>query len=75
MNPILIKEVTTKKDFKKFVNFPIELYKDVPQFVPPFIGDDLTDWNPKLNPAFSYCEGKSFLAYKNEKIVGRIVPF
>lgn len=69
---VVIKEVTTKKELKKFVNFPIKLYKDIPQFVPPFIGDDLTDWDPKINPAFSYCEGKCFLAYKNSEIVGRI---
>jgi len=67
-----IREVTSKKDIKKFVNFPLKLYKDVPEFVPPFIGDDIDDWNPKKNPAFSYCEGKCFLAYKDGQIVGRI---
>ena len=69
---VIIKEVSTKKDLKEFVNFPIEMYSSVPQFIPPLIGDDLDNWNPKKNPAFSYCEGKCFLAYRDGKIVGRI---
>lgn len=71
-NNVIVKEVKTKSDLRKFVNFPNVLYKDVPQFVPAFYGDDLEDWNKAKNPAFEYCEGKTFLAYKNGKIVGRI---
>ena len=69
---LIVKEVTTKKELRKFVNFPMQLYKDVPQFVPPFYGDDLDDWNPDKNPAFMYCEAKCFLAYRDGEIVGRI---
>ena len=69
---IIIKEVTTQADLRRFVDFPNILYKDVPQFVPAFFGDDLDDWNPKKNPAFSYCEAKCFLALRGGEIVGRI---
>ena len=69
---IIVKEVTTRKELRKFVNFPMQLYRDVPQFVPPFYGDDLDDWNPKKNPAFEYCEAKCFLAWQDGRIVGRI---
>jgi len=69
---IVIKEVATKAELRRFVDFPNILYKDVPQFVPAFYSDDLDDWNPDKNPAFSYCEAKCFLAYKNGEIVGRI---
>ena len=67
-----VKEVRTRSEFRKFVNYPNELYKGVPQYVPPMIGDDLSDWNPKKNPAFEYCEAKAFLAWRDGKIVGRI---
>lgn len=67
-----VREVRTKAELRKFVNFVNVLYKDVPQFIPAMYGDDLDDWNPKKNPAFDYCEGKCFLAYKDGKIVGRI---
>lgn len=69
---VIIKEVKTKKELKRFVKFPLILYKDVREFVPPFVGDDIEDWNPDKNPAFAYCEGKCFLAYRDGKIAGRI---
>lgn len=69
---IEIREVTSKAALRSFVNFPNILYKDVEQYVPAFYADDLDDWNPKKNPAFSYCEAKCFLAYRDGKIVGRI---
>ena len=67
-----IREVTTKTALRRFVNYPNVLYKDVEQFVPAFYADDLDDWDPKKNPAFSYCEAKCFLAYRDGEIVGRI---
>ncbi len=69
---VTVKEVTTKRDLRKFVDYVNILYKDVPQFVPAMYGDDLDDWNPKKNPAFDYCEAKCFLAYRDGEIVGRI---
>ena len=67
-----VREVRTKAELRRFVDFVNVLYKDVPQFIPAMYGDDLDDWNPKKNPAFDYCEAKCFLAYKDGKIVGRI---
>ncbi|MDD6160699.1 MAG: hypothetical protein PUB51_06180 [Oscillospiraceae bacterium] len=67
-----IREVTTKAELRKFVDFPNVLYRDVPQFIPAFYGDDLEDWDREKNPAFEYCEAKNFLAYRDGEIVGRI---
>ncbi len=67
-----IREVKTKSDLKKFVKYPFKLYKDVPQFMPPLISEDLSDWDPKKNPAFEYSEARCFLAYRDGEIVGRI---
>lgn len=68
----VIKEVLTKKDLKKWVEFPNKLYKNVPGFVP-FLGiDEMGTFTKESNPAYEFCETKLFLAYKNEKIVGRI---
>ncbi len=69
---ITVKEVTTKKELRRFVDYPNRLYRDNPYFVPAFYGDDLADWDKKKNPAFEYCEAKCFLAYQEGKIVGRI---
>ena len=67
-----IREVTTKEELRRFVDYPNVLYKDVRQYVPAFYADDLDDWDREKNPAFSYCDAKCFLAWRDGEIVGRI---
>ena len=69
---VSIVEVTTRQQLRRFVDFPNQLYKDVPQFVPATYGDDLDDWDRMKNPAFSYCEARCWLALREGEIVGRI---
>ncbi len=67
-----IKEVLNRADLKRFVTYPNRLYRDVPQYMPPLISEDMADWNRKANPAFSYCEARCWLALRDGQIVGRI---
>ena len=69
---IVIKEVTTKKDLKKWIDFPTVLYKDNEYFVPFLASDETETFSPDKNPAYGFCETKLFLAYKDNEIVGRI---
>ncbi|MBQ5951236.1 MAG: hypothetical protein IJL66_03695 [Lachnospiraceae bacterium] len=69
---ITIREVKTKKERSLFVDFVNEMYRDVPQFVPAFYGDDMADWDPKKNPAMEYCEARAWLAWRGDRIVGRV---
>ncbi len=69
---IEIKEVTTKRQLKKFVSFPYKLYSTDPFYVPPLRFDELGTLRSDKNPAFDYCEVHYWLAYKNGKIAGRI---
>ena len=69
---VVVKEVLTKKDLKKWVEFPNKLYKNVPAFVPFLTSDEIATFTKKENPAYDFCETKLYLAYKNDKIVGRI---
>ena len=69
---VSIKEVTTAKELKQFIKFPFELYKGHPQWVPPLISDEKRTLNPKTNPSIEGCEASYFLAYKNDKLVGRV---
>lgn len=69
---LTIKEVKTKAERRVFVDFPNRLYRDHENFVPAFYGDDIDDWDEKKNPAFEYCEAKSWLAYRDGEVVGRI---
>jgi GNAT superfamily N-acetyltransferase len=69
---VTITEVTNKFALRKFVKFNIQLYKDNPYHVPGLVGDEMMTLSRKKNPAFDFCESVYFLAYKNDKIVGRI---
>lgn len=68
-----IREVEpTKKELKKFVKFGIDHYKGNDCFVPPLVQDDLNTLRPDKNPAFDFCEAKSWMAWRDGKPVGRI---
>lgn len=69
---VTIVEVTNKKLLKKWVEFPNTLYKNNEYYVPFLFDDEMDTFNPNKNPAYDFCETKLFLAYKNNKIVGRI---
>lgn len=67
-----VREVKTKSEFKKFVRFPTNLYKNNPNYVPPIELDELNLTNPKKNASFDDAEAAYFLAYRGKKVVGRI---
>lgn len=67
-----IKEVCTPYDLKKFVQFPNQLYRNNPYYVPALISEEMEIFNEKKNPVFEFSICKKYLAYKEGKIVGRI---
>ncbi len=69
---IKIKAVQSTEDLEAFVKFAHELYHKNPYYVPKLQRDELNLLNPEVNPAFEHCEAKYFLAFKDDKIVGRI---
>lgn len=69
---VTIKEINTKRDLKKWVDFPNKLYKNVPAYVPFLMIDEMDTFTKDKNPAYEFCDTKLFLAYKGNKIVGRI---
>lgn len=70
---ITVQEVKTKKEMKKFIMFPFELYKNDKNWVPPLIFDEWNTFSRTKNPAFEFCDAAFFLAYKDGKVAGRIV--
>ena len=69
---ITVVEVHSKKDLKKFVKFPFQLYKDSNYWVPPIISQEMETFDKKKNPIFNDADASFFLAYKNDEIVGRV---
>jgi GNAT superfamily N-acetyltransferase len=69
---ITIQKVTGKTELKQFIRFNYEMYKKNKYSVPDLYEDMVKTFSPEKNPAFEFCEADYFLAYQNEKIVGRI---
>lgn len=69
---ITVREISSKRDKKKFFKFLIDLYKGNPHAVPNLYSDEFAEFDPEVNDAFRFCECKMFLAYKNGKIAGRV---
>jgi len=68
---IRVAEVSTKKQQKEFIEFPLKLYKDNEFFVPPLYGDE----KKMFSSGFIYkdtCEIVCFNAYDDGVMVGRI---
>jgi len=69
---ISISRVTTKRDLRKFINYPYSLYKDNKFWCPPMDMDEKKTLSRTKNPAFEFCDAEYFLAYRGKEIVGRI---
>ena len=70
---ITIKEVKTKRELRRFVQFGIDLYEGNNCYCPPLIFDEMNTFSPSGNPALEVCDHIIYMAYRNDKIVGRIV--
>ncbi|MCD7900814.1 MAG: N-acetyltransferase [Bacteroides sp.] len=69
---VTIRQVTNKKELHQFIRFNYELYKNNPYSVPDLYDDMINTFSKEKNAAFEFCEAAYFLAYKDEKLVGRI---
>lgn len=67
-----IKVVESKRDLRKFLSFPTKLYRSNPLAVPDLYKEECDYFNPKVNPAYAYCETRLFLALENDRVVGRV---
>lgn len=69
---VVIEEVKTKRQMRKFAKYPVILYKNCPYYVPSLRSDEMATFNPKKNFSLKDNDYKAFLAYKDGKLVGRI---
>ena len=69
---VTIKKVERRAELKRFIRFPLALYKGCPNWVPALEGDEFDTFNPKKNGAYDFCESVCYLAEKDGKTAGRI---
>ena len=66
-----IRQVRTRREQREFLDFPLDLYKGNPCFVPPLYSDE----KKMFRPGYVYsdcCDWICFNAYKDGRIAGRI---
>lgn len=68
---IEIVKVESKKQIKEFIEFPLNLYKGNPYFVPPLYGDEKSMFKKDYHYRET-CDYACYLAYLDGKVVGRI---
>jgi hypothetical protein len=69
---LLIRPVRDPSDFTRFIDLPFRLYRDVPMWVPPLKSDVRGMFDRAKNPFFEHAEVESFLAVRDDRVVGRI---
>lgn len=72
MADLRVKQVSNSSDLEAFIRFPMKLYKNNSNYVPPLIKEEKNIWIKSENPALEYSEAIQFLALKNDEVVGRI---
>jgi hypothetical protein len=72
MNPVVIRNVSSSGDVKRFIKFQWEIYKNNPYWVPPLLMDRRKLMDKKKNPFYAHADAEFFLAYRDGEIVGRI---
>lgn len=69
---IVVKRIETEKELNQFINFPHDLYREDPNYVPMLQMAARDMLSKKKNPFFLHSEADNFIAYKNGKVAGRI---
>ncbi len=63
-------EVLSKKDLRRFIRFPLDLYRDCKQYVPALNSDQVKSLT-KVS-TLSYCKRRMWMVLDGDKVVGRI---
>ncbi len=61
-----------RRQVRRFVDFPHQLYQGSSYYVPVLRGDELNTLRRDRNPAFEFCKARYWLAMRNGQIAGRI---
>lgn len=72
MIDIVTIDTTNKRDVKRFLDFPFQLYRHTPQWVPPFESDARRMLDRRKHPFFQHSAAEFFLALKADRVVGRL---
>jgi GNAT superfamily N-acetyltransferase len=68
-----VKSVQTRAERRAFIRFPWQIYRGrYPAWVPPLLSEERKRIDPKQNPFFDHGAVELFVAYRGERLAGRI---
>ena len=70
--PIRVEPVTTRAQLNAFVELPWTIYDGDPNWVPPLKADVRKAFDPSKHPFHEHSEAEAFLAFRGDRVVGRI---
>lgn len=68
---VTVEEVRTRRQQKEFVDFPLHLYRNCPNYIPPIYMDERKIFS-KNNVYSDTCESVFFNAYRDGRMAGRV---
>ena len=70
--PVRLLDKNNPKDVDKIVDFPYELYKNNPQWVPPLVSSAKKVFNRERHPYYEHSIADFFIVEENNRTLGRI---
>ncbi|MBN1955346.1 MAG: hypothetical protein JW900_09885 [Anaerolineae bacterium] len=63
---------TSFRDVQRYIALPYRLYRDTPQWVPPFVHEVKSQLDPQRHPFYQHSQAAFFLALEGDEAVGRL---
>jgi len=70
---IVVKPVRSRSDLREFIHLPARIHRNHSNWIPPLYSDEWEYFNEKKNRAYDYCDVILLLAYREKKLVGRVM--
>jgi hypothetical protein len=65
-------DTSNRREVKRFLDFPFQLYRHVPQWVPPLESDAKRMLDRKKHPFYQHSAAEFFIAQQADRVVGRL---
>lgn len=67
-----VRPVAGRRELRQFILLPFRLYEGAEQWVPPLISERKRHLDRRRNPFFQHADAEYFLAWRDDRVVGRI---
>ena len=73
MSEIIVKKIESRSELREFIYLPAKVHRGEPNWLPPLYSDEWHLFDKKKNSSYSYSDADFFIAWKDNKPVGRIM--